>query len=468
MKKSQDDLSRRWLVVVIGMLGLYLSLRYTTLLNIFGIDLRSTVTGVSDSIVLSASVIGLFIISGLFLLRVYRSTTLVDSLTTRSETRLFSIGLFVLIILVLGLGKLTYATYTDETRDAVVSNLINSYSLDLYTNNEDIQLLTDSTSLNMLEWAQRLHPPGHYLPAVLLPQSEYSLLFYRLFYFIPTITVFILLLLFVDRFPRGFLYIITLSSLIFSASYLRNYTLIRFGNELIPFFIFGAFTTLIYHVHRGTLSRSFLVWVVALVLFTVALFSKFSVVVGMLAVCGALIIGSLVWRRYDLIALFFFTLSVFVVSLVLYYLAFEGTIMLERHSDWYGSKVLETLRLVARPEVVTDSVHGPPPISRFLTLAPFQFGPILGLSCCYFIYCIKTRRIKLDESTWLIIMFLVLGIVGVVLVHPRTQYIAPLMFGGVFVLGKCFVDTLANETIVKLSIITCLFSASEVLLMSFA
>jgi len=446
-----------------------LLIRYTTVSNIVGIDLSNSATGISSSTILSVSVIGSFILACTALLALGRIELRSDRFARFTERKIFLVGILTVILLVLGVGKLSYSNYTDEDRDVVVSNLVNTHSLDLYTDNKDLQLVSDSSSIGLLRWAQELHPPGQYIPAVFLPQREYSLLFYRLFFFVPTLAISLLVILLVGRFPNGIIYTITLTSLIFSASYLRNYTLIRFGNELIPLFFFGAFSALIYHVHRGRLPRSFSLWVLGLILFSVSLFFKFSVVVGMGAVCGALAVGYVVWKRNDLLSLFLFSLSIFVASLVLYYMAFEGTVMLDRHASWYGTKILEALRLVERSEIVLDGEKfGPPSLGTFFLLAPFQFGPILGLSFCYFVYCAKTRRISLNESTVLVILFLILGLIGVALVYPRTQYIAPLMFGGVFILGKCIIDSLPRMMIIKLALIACLFASSEVMLVSFA
>jgi len=469
MNSRKDDHSNRWFGGLIGVLGLYLLIRYTTVSNIVGIDLSNSVSGISRSTILSVSVIGSFILACTALLALGRSELRSDRFERFTERKLFLLGMLAAVLLVLGVGKFKYSNYTDEGRDVRVSNLINTHSLDLYTNNKDIQLISDSNSLGMLEWAQELHPPGQYIPAIFLPKGEYSILFYRLYFLIPTLAVSLLVLLFIGRFPNGILYAVTLISLVFSASYLRNYTLIRFGNELIPFFAFGAFSALIYQVHRRGFPRSFSFWLLGLILFSVSLFFKFSVVVGMGAVCGALVIGYLVWKRNDLLSLLFFSLSIFVASLVLYYLAFEGTVMLNLHANAYYTKILDALRLVERPEIVSDSVWvGAPPLGTFLSLAPFQYGPIWGLAFCYFIYCAKTRRISLNESTVLVLLFLVLGLIGVVLVYPRTQYTAPLMFGGAFLLGKCIIDSLPRMMIIKLAIIACLFASSEVIMMSFA
>lgn len=451
---------------LVMVLAAYLLLRHTLFVTLTGIDIPESVTGVSDSIWLSTLIIALFLLAGTALVvskRVHESIEfrLRGDRSIRAE-------IFVLLsaaLLLLGLGKITFNEYTDETRDVRISNLVAEHGLDIFVDGRGLEAVTDSSIHDAHQWAQRLHPPGQYVPASVLRTEKRDLRFYRFLFLLPVVVAAVAATIAAGRDRRRQLFVLVSGTLLFSLTFFRNYTLIRFGNELIPFLAFSGFLGLMYHVYRSSNRNWSAFLALGFLAFAAAIFTKFSVLVAIVALIAALILAWFIVRERILVRLAAGALFIFIASAAVYLIAFDGTAMLEQHVQSYWGRILESLRLVSREELIEQGIkpEGRSPISSFLLSVPFSYGPIILISTVWSIVRIARRRVRPGTVDIVLLLFLSIGLVGVLLVNPRAQYTAPLLFGLVFFSTRHIMAEAGDAEIVKLSLVGYLFVVSELL-----
>lgn len=428
-------------------------------------------SGISASFVLSFSVIGGFVLLGLFVVRSNFAEVCINKLCSDDQgLTTVIIGFTLVAAVVISIGKFTYASYIDEDRDVAIANLITQNSLSIYTDNVGMEAVNDSLVIRSHDWAQNIHPPGHYIPAALLASNEYSRTFFRFFYFLPLIFVALLAIRHARAAPETQLITLVMGVLIFSATYLRNYTLIRVGDELFPFLAFSGFLFVFYGMAKGEALPRFRKLLLAFLLFVIAFFSKFSVLVAMLALCAALVLGAMIYRERVVFRLALISVGILVGTILLYYAIFDGTIMFGRQVESYGARILESLRLVSREELIEGGVKpaGRSPIISFFFTLPFRYGPLLILAAAGYVYSVLAKKIQVERNSVILLLFLVIGLLGVLLVNPRAQYTAPLMLGLAFFLARMLIELLHDRDLVTLAFVAFLFAVSEVLMMSFA
>ncbi|MEN8150258.1 MAG: hypothetical protein ABFS86_10570, partial [Planctomycetota bacterium] len=356
--------------------------------------------------------------------------------------------------------------YTDEIRDATVLELVAERGLGVYLDDPaDTEGLTDEQR-HRIHWSQRLHPPGHYVLGSLLRGGHGLLEGWRYLYAVPWLVA-LAIALGLARRTRTRTMVLGVVALVFAATYLRNYTLIRMGNELNPFLgMTGFLATLAWAARSGGWRPASLA--LAFLCVVLAVFAKFSALVSMLAVLGALGVVLLVRRDRTSLVLLGGSAGILVAAVLLYGFLFRGTHMLDLQTEGYGARVLRTLRLVsdeAAKEMASGQRVGGRPMSYFLLRAPFQFGPVVLLTFGYAAWCVLARRVAVRPTDLFLLVFVALNLAGVLLVNPRVQYTAPMMgavaFFAVSVLSRRFPP---GDT-VRIAAIAVLFAAAEVFLM---
>ena len=373
---------------------------------------------------------------------------------------LFTVAAIIVIIV---FGKLTYNIYIDEMRDVIVSNYISENSLTSYVNADSGADL--GTAQESILWAQRLHPPGHYIPAIFLPDNGYSVILYRLLYVLPLIVFFIILFLGANKFNKKSetfaIMAFTFMAFTFSLSFIRNYTFIRFGNELFPYiFVSGILITVYYIV---SIHKRFDPKYVALcmLLSVGAVWSKFTGLAMLGALAGCLFLAWLIHRQACLWqAAIVVALSVVSAS-VLYLVSFYGTPMLDAQATTYLQRVADVLDPAAAQGL--DVFQRQTPL-MFLIKLPVTWGlPLFMGLTLWFLWAMRRRFVLRPEETVAVLLILVgLAIVGVV--FPRAQYTAPLMLAPVYLATLAVLSIFERIQVIQFMVLVLLFSITEIVL----
>ena len=126
---------------------------------------------------------------------------------------------------------------------------------------------------------------------------------------------------------------------------------------------------------------------------------------------------------------------------------------------------MESLRLVTREELVEQGIRpeGRSSLSWFALRLPSSYGPVILLSTCWALVRIARRRPRPETVDICLILFLMIGLTGVLLVNPHPQYTAPLLFGLVYLSARHIVDVLGDAQTIKLSAICFLFVVCQLL-----
>ena len=136
--------------------------------------------------------------------------------------------------------------------------------------------------------------------------------------------------------------------------------------------------------------------------------------------------------------------------------------------DGYGARILRSLRIVsdeAAKEMASGQHVWGRPMGYFLLRAPFRLGPVVILLFGYAAWSLLARRVRARPEDDFLLVFVVLNLVGVLLVNPRVQYLAPMMgavaFFAVSVLSRRF----PAGDVVRVAAIAVTFASCEVVLM---
>jgi len=248
---------------------------------------------------------------------------------------------------------------------------------------------------------------------------------------------------------------------IFSLSFIRNYTFIRFGNELFPYiFVSGTLITVYYIV---SIHKRFDPKYVALcmLLSVGAVWSKFTGLAMLGALAGCLFLAWLIHRQACLWqAAIVVALSVVSAS-VLYLVSFYGTPMLDAQATTYLQRVADVLDPAAAQGL--DVFQRQTPL-MFLIKLPVTWGlPLFMGLTLWFLWAMRRRFVLRPEETVAVLLILVgLAIVGVV--FPRAQYTAPLMLAPVYLATLAVLSIFERIQVIQFMVLVLLFSITEIVL----
>ncbi|HEX7069973.1 MAG TPA: hypothetical protein VF190_04170, partial [Rhodothermales bacterium] len=335
-----------------------------------------------------------------------------------------------------------------------------------YLDGEDIDLV-EPRHLKWLNWARRLHPPGQYVPAALLPDGTYPLQFYRFLFMVPLALFFGGTLWLARRSGYALRLYAVMLVLLLGLTYLRNYSFVRFGNELIPFIAFSSVLITVYRAYgskekigAGTVGLIFL-------FYTLGLYTKATLLVPMFSLIGTLFVGSLLMRDIRLAKLAGICIGVLFASLGLYVLIFHGTEMLALQQRVYGD-ALDFLSGYVTPDKPIEQYTVSVQVAHtrgFIRSMPFQYGPLCIGASLYAAWCFITRRVPFTRLDFLLVLFVAAGIVGIgVMMFLRTQYTASLMLPLMFLLARVVVKTVPAQLLMRLLLVAASFALCEVLL----
>ena len=475
--RSQDpmpdkayDPSARIQRVVLGLfvlvLGSYLVARYTLFLSLLGINVEAIAGGVSASVFLPLLLIAVFFGIGAF--------AVLSPLPSRHFTGIeaqrkvaATLPILVAVALIgLGIGKLTYSEYIDETRDVVISNLVANHGLDIYIDNVGLEE-AHIEDLKYHTWAQRNHPPGQYVLSTLLPGGSYGTVFFRFFALIPLLAFAFGAYVVARRFDFDIRIFVVMAVLLLGLTYMRNYTLVRYGNELIAFLAFSSMLIVLYLTLKNRIRLGASSIALIALLYTAGLFSKATVIIPMISLIGTLGLGSLLFRDMRLFKLAFVCGLTLVLSLALYTAVFWDTAMLaaqaERYEDTFS--FLQTY-VGAETNDHEGAIDAQLHFSRnYMFSIPFHYGLVIVFSLLYAGYCFVRRRVAFSREDFLIVFHILLAIIGITFgMVIRTQYTAPLMLPLVFLLARVLVKTLPTPLLMRFALIATSFALIEVLL----
>lgn len=448
---------------LIGLLGLFLLVRYTRALELFGVEVRSYVSGIS------ASIAQPIIIIFFFLVVAYSIGPLIHWLShkylTSSLIKWFTLACLLLMFGVSVYGAYNYVLYTDEQRDEEVFNLLNEHGASVYLNDVGHFDLT-SKEKSYLRMARLQHPPFHYVSKMLITDHTSDIYHYRFVDLLILLGWTILLLWFFYKFPLSISFLWYLS-IIFSFSFLRNYNFIRSGNELFVFITVTSLVIVLYYTYKKSISL-WLSWFLALTCCLLAVFSKFSSFVTLGALILSLFITSITSREKRVYYLFGLVTISFVLSLVLYALFFYDTVMFNLQWGNYGnlvSKFIPWLDIEAQM-AVDHAAQSSSSVLEFFYSFPFWYGPIIGIGVIATLLTILRKQYPLDPKTQTILLWVIFGVIGVLAINPRAQYTVSMAIGFAYILYRVVESYLTEPQILRLSLITILFGVTETLLIA--
>lgn len=438
----------------------FLVLRYSPLGLIIASSIglpMANITGISNNLivfVLILSVFSLILYLILFKFKLIEDVTL--KITFFKKYQYILLVIICFLALFIGLNK--YNFYTDEFRDFSVFHIVEHYGIGAYINNFSLPISTqelDQANLEYLNWARRLHPPLQYVFATSLSSlfdGSNTIHFYRTLFAL-AFCIWLLIFFPLLKFNTTFLY--AFATVPFGYTYLRNYTFIRCGVEFFACIGFTTFMTIIYLQYNKRLAQNSPFS--KLVLFTsllIAFWGKFTTIVAVVALLLALsisitIIGILKYARQEYTLNYeraFFskkvleTAFIFLAVVGLYILTFRNTFMLQQQLNSYIGKISEFLPFVETPSnYIEFTGSGLPSVFNFWKSFIFWYSPILGAGLIHGIYRILSNFRFSDRSSWfdcLVILWLIIGFIGVLLVSPRAAYTGSLTFGLIYLISR--------------------------------
>jgi hypothetical protein len=359
----------------------------------------------------------------------------IDSKDSKKWAKKILTGIVIIILCLFCFAKRDYAPYGDEQRDIVVVNTIRDHGVSAYTQkDQDNQQNLSDIERQMINMARQRHPPGHYLAGFLIPGGPHSIVFWRYIYG----ALFCVIMPILLSSLRGRLYTFNIESflalavLIFSYTYFRNYTLVRVGNELFPM-LFSSMSFLIVFrwlqedEKKDERFSVFSTWALLALAFFLALSCKYSVLVTAAACVGALLATALIYKSKVDLRCAALTSSAFLLALCAHMMIWWGTDMLELHIAGYGYKIYQILGLPI-PEVFQSGQvldESSSSIPNFILSSPFWFGLPLFFGSLFGIYRYLLKRGFHNQFDSRLIIFLILNLIGVLIVNPRAQYLAP-------------------------------------------
>ncbi len=454
---------------VIIALTIFLAIRYTTLLEYCGINLFKGNPGIVESTTNAVLSVFLFLVLSSLIGFLPSIEKLYLNLSHKKSTRAITLLLLVMATCCVAItGKLGYSSYTDETRDYQTVEYLRQHDTDEYLRAESATT-DDSLGKQEMYESSILHPPMHYWLFSSIGDNKgnhngHSLFFYRMLVLIPLLITIGLAVWMGMVYKADWLMWTLLFALILNFTYLRNYTFIRFGNELLTFIGFSGFLICVYrlffaeswHTEKWTLLVGFLC-------FILAFFSKFSMIVPTIAIIGTGILGLIIVRDTRYCRAILYTLACTILAIVLYYLAFHDTPMLNYHASNYASKIFKSLHLP-----VPDSLAGntrlytsTSSIPHFIKSLPFWYGPtILGCLAASLIGMAKNAGLRTSfHMMWLVMI--AMAVVGVLLVNPRAQYTAPFVLAAAYFIAKMLTASVGRVLLFRVTLIMVLYAWVE-------
>ena len=464
------------LMALVVILACYLLVRSTRFLSLLGIS-RAVKSGICSSPLVSAWIIGFFFLVCAAVVCLPRSDALAEKiLRSRPLLRSYAACLLFIILAAIGWGKCSFPPWNDELRDVAVANLVVRHSLAIYVDDHEVEAVTKQSDRYFLAWARYFHPPGHYLPALLAPAGDHGFVFYRFFYF-PALIAPVVVALVRLRSTDALIMFSLSVVLLCTATFLRNYTFVRTGNELFSFLGISAFLVLSGHMYRHPIEFNLRRWLMAAVCLSMAIFSKFTAVVATMSFLTCVWIGSLVFRDKLLRRLGGVSTALFAIVVLLYFAVFWRSAMLTDHVTVYGNQFLKPLQWMAPATSQDfkstidwredDAVGGSAKDMfaahvNFFRESRFRFGPMIPLGVLYAIVTLAQRRGPMDRIQLGAALFFFVGLLGIGLVWPRVQYTAPLMLGLVYFVAKSVCDTIPAGATLKLMAIGTFYTVAEI------
>lgn len=447
----------------IALMGLFLIVRYTPFLELFGIPIRRYVSGISESILIPIGIIVAFLIVAMGLH--WLLTLAAANLNRKQLLVTLNLCSLIAIFAVSFYGSQNYVLYTDEQRDEVVFDVLNEHGNNAYLNNPESIELTDKQQRN-LSITRLQHPPLHYMSKTLFSNRSFDIYDYRLvdLFMLLAWTLFMVYLAWRFNQLEALLW---LSALIFSFSFLRNYNFIRSGNELFVFIGITTMVIVLYNRYQNNLSST-VSWILIIGCTALAVFSKFSSLVILGALLGALFIVAACSKNMRLFSIFGQLTAAFVISLVFYHFLFRGSVMYELQIGNYGQLIsgfIPGLEIEA-PRAINHAAESSSSLFEFIYSFPFWYGPVITLGLLGTLYIYIKRLAALDMISVLLMIWIGIGIMGVLAVNPRAQYTVSMAIGFGYLLLLLTRKMLNTDQILRLALIILLFGLTETMLIA--
>ena len=441
--------------LVVFVLTVFLFIRFTPFFN----DVLSlSGGGVHDEYSTPIAIIFVFLL--LSLLGSYKIQYIIRNITVSNNKKILL--LFVIIFVTLIFGKTTYTLYTDEVRDVDVSNFINENSISSYVTFSENDRSRESRQVS---WAQSLHPPGHYVLGAFLPSGVYSAGEYRLLYLLPLIIFASCSYLVAKRFDDFAVFVI-ISILLFTFSFTRNYTFIRYGNEIFPFIFVSCILILLYYRYHFGVSLGIRDLTMCAFFAVLALWAKSSAVVALAALASSLVISWFIYKQAILGRAALVVGMSLVIAMTLYVLVFYDTPMLDRQLIRYKAMVMNigaSLGLEIQGNLADRSGKNLR-IVMFLGKLPVTFGLPITFALALWLRSVWRRRFRVAVPETTAFLFILIGIAGVASVHPRAQYAAPLILAVSFLASRPLLSEFDAANRARLLGLFLSFSAAEIAL----
>jgi hypothetical protein len=358
--------------------------------------------------------------------------------------RLLLYTLFIGAMLVTGILHCCQAV-NDEERDLVSIHVLEQYGLGAYLNG----VPADSPALDKdtawyLNWARLAHPPLHYMAGSslsLLFGKNHGFTYYRLLFdaILLAWMTGIILCARRARIPALLLHAFIITP--FAFSYLRTYTFIMSGNELIPFIAMSTWGLLAYLLYLRKLRFGIAAASMLLCCVIVTFLAKISTIIPLAALCvslGILALSQGAYRRF-FIQLCAVTAGGFVLAIGMYVALYWDTQMLQWHISMYAYELHRLFPSIVIPEGYTWTWDRESSVGLFVLNALPSYGPIvLG---GFFYGCAQLLRLwrrdrKIDLFDAGMILWLLISMVGIVIVEPKTRYLLPATFVIIYIIAR--------------------------------
>lgn len=462
---EQRLLPRWFLPLMVLMLTIFLAVRYTPLLELFGVNIFADNPAVTSSLFVATVVPSIFFVFGSISLRRQWFESLVCILDGQPVMRW---GLVVVVILtltgVMTLAKYHYAPYGDEMRDVQTVSYLQEHGLGSY-----VVLTRDRYKSGNSQPAHATavrHPPLHYWATVLTVPISDDVLIYRFWVYLPLSIAILMVILASVYYHLDWLMVVAVCLVMLSFAFLRNYTFIRYGNELFAVIGFTGYLAGLYGVYQRVGRDTLVPAGLGLAGLLLAIFSKFSAVVAVGSVGLAALICWGLYRQWRFGRVFIFSVFATCICLFMYSLAFWGTPMAVTHLNNYLAKFLKASGLPLPESLAEYTVldHSSSSLSWFAAMIPFWYGPIILILVAGILARILRERYRLQPLEFGAVLLVVINILAVLVVNPRAQYTASVLVALawlVVVLGAKFYR---RVEILRLGMICVFFIMAETLI----
>jgi hypothetical protein len=468
----------------------FLILRYSPLALTLGelaggpfADISKKLTGVYDSISMFMLIISIFLVA---LYIVFFHFHLIKKLTSKPNLTYPTkyILLVSVLFLILLAGSRTYSTYIDEERDFAVFNIIKENGISAYLDN--LQLV-QKPAATCLSWAQALHPPLHYIFAASLlsaVNAPNNFWYYRILFILSFYIWLLIIGLYYIRLEtlRPLLWSFCLVPFVYS--YLRNYVLIRAGIEFFAFIGISTYMFIIYLLYKEYIKFNVNSIAFLFISLLIAVWGKYSSLIAASSLLCSLIIivilGNLDnifglrvldYRKHFFLKILITTICLSILVVTLYALLFCNTFMFKQHIITYGGSLSKFLPYILKPKQDYLSILGSNTPLYFLIASIAWYSPVLLIGFAYAMYQLYKRfrfSHKISAFDFLIFMWLVTGVLGVLCINAQAKYTSPLTFGFVYFIFRGFELATQKTHAQQFYFICFLFACTEVLLVVFS